>query len=280
MNQTSSKLQKTNPVKYEITRKDFWNILFRSLPLDASWNYERQQHLAWSYTMCYVTRKLYVDKDDISRALNRHLEFMAITPHISPLLYGIVTSMEIENAYNPDFDETSIVAVKSSLMGPLAGIGDSFFWGTLKTIAAGISISLAQQGNAIAPLLFILIINVPALFSRYYGLKYGLEYGAKLFSDSRSKKLFGEITKAATTMGLMVVGAMVASMVSFELGIAINVGEESILLQSFIDDIMPNLLPTIIFVSIYFAIEKGFKAQNLVIILFVLGILLSFLGIV
>lgn len=280
MNKTNFSTNEVNNSRYEITKTDFRKILLRSLPLDASWNYERQQHLAWSYTMCYVTRKLYDDKDDIKRALHRHLEFMAITPHLSPLLYGIVTSMEIENAQNPDFDETSISAVKSSLMGPLAGIGDSLFWGTLKTIAAGVSISLAMQGNALAPLMFILIINVPAIFSRYFGLKYGLKYGAKLFSDAKSRTLFGDITKAATIMGLMVVGGMVASMVSFKLALGITVGDRTVLIQSFIDDIMPNLFPAVIFVVIYYAIGKGVKAQTIVLLMFILGVLLSFLKIV
>ena len=30
-------------------------------------------------------------------------------------------------------------------MGPLSGIGDSFFWGTFRVIAAGIGIELAKK---------------------------------------------------------------------------------------------------------------------------------------
>ena len=69
---------------------------------------------------------------------------MSVTPHICTILVGISAAMEEENVRNPEFDETSISAVKTSLMGPLAGIGDSFFWGTLRLIASGVGISLAQ----------------------------------------------------------------------------------------------------------------------------------------
>ena len=55
--------------------------------------------------------------------------------------------MEESNARNEDFDTSSINNVKVALMGPLAGIGDSMFWGTLRVIATGIGTSLAMQGS-------------------------------------------------------------------------------------------------------------------------------------
>lgn len=57
------------------------------------------------------------------------------TPYISTAVFGISTAMEESNARNEDFDTSSINNVKVALMGPLAGIGDSMFWGTLRVIA-------------------------------------------------------------------------------------------------------------------------------------------------
>ena len=45
-------------------------------------------------------------------------------------------------------------------MSPLAGIGDSLFWGTLRVIATGLGVSLAMQGNILGPLLFLVVFNV------------------------------------------------------------------------------------------------------------------------
>ena len=39
----------------------------------------------------------------------------------------------------------------TSLMGPLSGVGDSFFQGTVRLIAFGLGISLAQQGSVLGP---------------------------------------------------------------------------------------------------------------------------------
>ena len=44
-------------------------------------------------------------------------------------------------------------------MGPLSGIGDSFFWGILRVIA-GIGISLASTGSPLGAIVFLLLYNV------------------------------------------------------------------------------------------------------------------------
>ena len=85
----------TNSNLKKLNRKDLMSVFWRSCHQDASWNYERQQNLAAGYTMCKVIKKLYADDEEArSRALQRHLEFMAITPHLSTLLYGILAAME------------------------------------------------------------------------------------------------------------------------------------------------------------------------------------------
>jgi fructoselysine and glucoselysine-specific PTS system IID component len=73
--------------------------------------------------------------------------FFNTTPHIVTLLLGITTAMEEKNSQQKNMDATAIDNVKASLMGPLAGLGDSFFWGTLRLIATGIGTSLALKGN-------------------------------------------------------------------------------------------------------------------------------------
>ena len=60
--------------------------------------------------------------------------------------------MEEKNAEQEDFDVDTINSIKLSLMGPLAGIGDSFIWGTLRIIATGVGLSLATQGNVLGPI--------------------------------------------------------------------------------------------------------------------------------
>ena len=262
----------------KITKKDFWKVFFRSCTLDSAWNYERQQNLMYCYTMIPILKRLYTKKEDMAAALKRHLEFMSCTPHVISLLSGITGAMEEENAKDPNFDSSSISAVKTSLMGPMAGIGDSFFWGTLLTIAIGIAVSFSSQGSIIGPIAFILIINVPGFLARYYCLKSGFKYGVKFFGDLSNSGVIEKVTKAASILGLMVIGAMVATTVSISIPLEIGVGGATQTVQSYIDQIMPGLLPVCAFGIMYWLLGKNVKTTNILVCLIVLCCLGTFVG--
>lgn len=277
MNSNSSKaITKENVITKKIFRSCFW----RSLTLDSSWNYERMQNLAFAYMMCPIIRHFYKSKEDRAAALKRHMEFMSVTPHISTILVGIAGAMEEENSKSKDFDASSINAVKSSLMGPLAGIGDSFFWGTLKVIAAGVAISLASQGNIMGPILFLLIINVPHFILRYLSLKWGFKYGSKFFGDVANTKKIEKLTTAASIMGLMVIGGMTASNIYFDLPITIGSGEFAEPLQNYINQIMPAFFPALFFVIMYYLLNKKVKTTTILFSIIIVSIVLSSIGIV
>lgn len=277
MTTNSNKVTQTSSL---LTKSDFRQMFTRSCTLDSSWNYERMQNLAYAYMMAPVIRRLYKDETQRAMALERHMEFMSVTPHISTILVGVSAAMEEENATNDNFDANSINAVKTSLMGPLAGIGDSFFWGTLKLIAAGVGISLAQQGNIAGPIAFFLIINIPGFLARYYGLVIGYKYGVRLFGNIGSSDLVQRITKFASTIGLMTIGGMIASQIYFELPIMIGSGEFAEPLQGYIDQIMPSFFPLLFFGIAYYLLGKKVKTTTLLIVLMALCIVLSYFGIV
>ena len=44
------------------------------------------QNLAYAYAMAPIIRRLYKNNEEKKAALERHLEFMSVTPHISTLL--------------------------------------------------------------------------------------------------------------------------------------------------------------------------------------------------
>ena len=78
-------------------------------------------------------------------------------------------------------DESAIQAVKGSLMGPLAGIGDPLFHGTARPLLAGVSASLALVGNPIAPILFFGVMLALHLYTRKVTLDFGFRMGSTLF---------------------------------------------------------------------------------------------------
>lgn len=103
-------------------------LFWRSFALEGSFNYEKMQALGFAWAM-FPAIKLYCKTpQEQVEALKRHTAFFNITPNICTFSLGMAASMEKEYVEKKDMDPSTINAVKVSLMGPLSGIGDSFFW--------------------------------------------------------------------------------------------------------------------------------------------------------
>lgn len=264
----------------KITDKDLNRVFLRSFSMEFSWNYERQMSLAYVYAMIPVLKKLYANnKEGLIKALKRHLEFFNMTPHIVTLMLGISTAMEKENSESDDFDENSINNIKTALMGPLSGIGDSFFWGTLRLIATGIGTSLSLKGNILGPIIFLLIFNIPHLIIRYIFTKMGYKLGTEFLSRLEKAGTMKKVTYGASILGLVVIGAMTAQMVSLTTPLTIGQGEGAVVIQNILNDIMPGILPLATFGIVYYLLGKNVKPLTILLGMAVVGILGSFIGI-
>ena len=265
--------------KSVIGKKELRSIFLRSLSLEYSWNYERQQNMGYCFAMLPAIKKIYQKKEDQIAAAKRHMEFFNTTPYISTAVFGISTAMEESNARNEDFDTSSINNVKVALMGPLAGIGDSMFWGTLRVIATGIGTSLAMQGSILGPLLFWLIFNVPAFAVRYICLKFGYKFGTSFLNKIEESGMMPKLTFGAAVLGLMVIGAMIPSMITVNIAGAIGSGDAAVKVQEILDGIMPNLVPFAMTLGIYGLLQKKVKVSWILIVLMIVGIVGALLGI-
>ena len=266
-----------------VTKSDMRRVFWRSFPLQACFNYERMQNVGFCYSMLPVLERLYPDKKEMSEALERHLSFFNTTPQAVTIITGACIAMEEQNRQaelsGEHYDIESITALKAALMGPVAGIGDSFFWGTFRVIAAGVGCGLAQQGSILEAVLFLLIFNVPALLARYYGLKVGYESGAGFIDSMQKNGTIELLTKCAKILGLCVVGAMIASMVTFTTPLVISVGETSVELQSIFDQILPGILPLALTFGCYALLKKGHKTTSIMFGLIAAGIIGSLIGV-
>ena len=171
-----------NEVQNSVMTKDVFNKTFwRSFPLQGCFCYERMQNVGFAYQMLPALKELYPDGEEAKAAMKRHLAIFNTTPAIVTFITGAAIAMEEKFKKAKDVgeecDEESINAVKTALMGPLAGIGDAFFWGTLRIIGAGIGCSIAAQGSILGAILFLLIYNIPHFLVRYKGLELGYKSG-------------------------------------------------------------------------------------------------------
>jgi len=261
-----------------INARDLRRVFWRSFQMEFSWNYERQMNLAFVYALIPVLKKLYPQKAALAAALKRHLVFFNTTPHIVTLLLGITTAMEEKNSQQQEMDGTAIDNVKASLMGPLAGLGDSFFWGTLRLIATGIGTSLALQGNILGPILFLLVFNVPHILVRWLFTRWGHVLGTGVLHRVQKSGMMESLTYGASIIGLMVVGAMAASMINITIPISFGAGEAKTEVQGIIDNIMPCLLPLVSFGIVYWLLGRKVKPLTIIGGMALVGILGSWIG--
>ena len=260
--------------------KELTRVFWRSFQMEFSWNYERQMNLGYIYAIIPVLEKLYKDnKEGLKRALKRHLEFFNMTPHIVTLMLGISAAMEKENSEMEDFDENSINNIKTALMGPLSGIGDSFFWGTLRLIATGIGTSLSLQGNVLGPILFLFTFNVPHIIIRFLLVKLGYKLGIEFLSKLQKNGTMEKLTFGASILGLVVIGAMAARMIDISTPLSFVSGDSKIEVQGILNDIMPGILQLGAFGAVYYLLGKKVKPLMILLGMAIVGIIGSLIGI-
>ena len=257
-----------------ITKKDIHNLAFRSLYLQAAFNYERMQSCGFLWAQLPALKKIY--KDDaagLSEAMTDNLEFINTHPNLVGFLLGLLISME-ENHEN----RSTIKGLKVALFAPLAGIGDAIFWFTLLPVVAGICSSMAMEGNILGPVIFFLVYA--AIFiMRWFWTHLGYNLGVKAIEKISAASDI--ISKAATVLGCTVIGGLIASYVHIEVQTQIYVNEaKTVALQEdFFDMIFPNILSIgYVFLIYYFLKKKQISPVVLILVTFVLAIVLSFFG--
>ncbi len=145
----------------------------------SNYNYERLQSTAFSHSMLPVLKKLYPDKEELKQEVETHLAFFNTEPICGCVIHGITIAMEEEKANGADeISGDGMNAIKTGLMGPLAGIGDTLTQGVITPIVLAVCIGLTEGGASIAgPILFVIaqyIIMTSISFGMWTnGYKYG-----------------------------------------------------------------------------------------------------------
>jgi len=153
-------------------------VLWRSFFLQAAANYERMQNVGFAFCMSPALAKIHEGKD-FNAALTRHLEFFNTHPYMASALIGASIRMEEEIAAGTKKPQ-DVRDFKRFMMGPMAAIGDSFFWMSLRPFAAAWAIMGALSGIYWAPIGFLILFNLCHLSLRVYGLFAGYRDGEKV----------------------------------------------------------------------------------------------------
>jgi len=221
------------------------------------------------------------DPDTKNQIFVRHVnEFFNSHQVFEGMIAGIVFAMEKQRAETGGgITVESISSVKASLMGPLAGIGDSFFFNAHRVIVAGVAIGLAAGGNFLGPLFFLLAYGGVLLVVKYFAVKYGYVYGTELISSAYEKGIIPLVSEATTVLGGMMIGALIASNVKVAVALAPTVNGATIVLQEVLDSVAVGVLSLALWWVVFRALQKGWKPVQLIFTIMGACVLLTFFGI-
>lgn len=257
----------------QLDKKTLNKMVWRSVYLQASFNYERMQAGGWLYSILPGLEKIHTDKKDLSASMAHNLEFFNTHPFLVNFVMGIVLSLEQNKT-----DIQTIRAVRVAAMGPLGGIGDALFWFTLVPITAGITANMAIAGNIAAPFIFLLIFNAVQFGLRYFLMHWSYRKGTDAISIMTANAK--EFTRAASILGIFVVGALTSAMGATSVNIVIPNGESKINIQSILDGILPSMLPLGLTLLLFYLMQKHkWTPIRCILLLLCLGILGSGIGI-
>lgn len=262
----------------KLTPSDIRGVFMRSNIFQGSWNFERMQALGFCYCMVPAIKRLYPENNDERRqAIKRHLEFFNTHPYVAAPILGVTLAMEEQRSNGAPIDDAAINGLKVGLMGPLAGVGDPIFWGTVRPVFAALGAGIAMSGSLLGPLLFFVLFNIVRLLTLYYGVSYGYRKGVDIVKDMGGGFL-QKLTEGASILGLFVMGALVNKWTHVDIPLVVStITDQSgvvhvTTVQTILDQLMPGVVPLLLTFGCMWLLRKKVNALWIIMGFFVLGI--------
>lgn len=245
---------------------------------ETCYNYERLQALGTANAMVPIIRKLYPPEQQ-AEELKKYMVFFNTEPSwMGTCVHGIAASMEERRANDGTVTPEEINSVRTGLMGPMAGIGDTVSQGIAYPILAGLACQLAIAGNFLGPILFEVLYKVLMIGLGFSSYMMGYKQGKLAVLRFLKAGTLNRITEVFSIVGLMVVGNMAASRVTIRTPVSFNVGEVGFVLQDVFDSLLPGLLPLSITLLVWWLVARRVNPSWIIAIIFVVGIVFSLLG--
>ncbi|BCJ30861.1 PTS system mannose/fructose/sorbose family transporter subunit IID [Actinocatenispora sera] len=261
------------------TRREIRRLTFRGLLVQAGFNYERYQNLGFWWMMRPLLDKLYPGKAERAAAYQRHLVYFNTHPWLIGPIAGVTAVMERQRANRAEnIDDETISSVKIGLMAPLAGIGDSLVFGTLRPILGAVCAAMAVTGNVAGALIFFFGLLAIQFGIRFWTTSAGYHTGVRFF-DRISPETIDRIRRGATMVGLAVAGGLVATLLKVQTPWTYTNGHQKIKLQDQLDAVLPAMLPLAVTLLVFVLLRRRVSPVWVLLGTLVVGLVLGYFGV-
>jgi PTS system mannose-specific IID component len=257
----------------------------------ANYNYERLQGTGFAHAMTPIIKRLYTTEDEIRAALKRHLVFFNTEPNFGNVVHGTVIAMEEQRANGAAIDDDAINSVKSGLMGPMAGIGDTLSQSTITPILLALGIGIAggtasgaavptlagATGNPLGAVIYMVLVSIVIVAIGYTAWMQGYHRGRSFVTEILKSGTIDRVLVGAGVLGNMVLGALAATFVVVNLAPTVTIAGAQLNLQAaIIDPLFPGALALGLVVMTWWLLRRRVNPLALLAIYLVVSILAAY----
>lgn len=205
-----------------LSRRTRAQVFLRGLFLQAGYNPEGQQSLGLTYALLPGIKALYQDPHVRAEAIRRYLSTTFNThPYLASAILGGILHHE-ERISKGNADPSIAERFKSTLQGPLAAIGDGFFWLSLAPATGAVCAAASFAISGWAAVLYLVLFNVVHLTARAQFFAWGCALGDQMLAK------FASANFAPWGGRLRTVAAFFAGAVALQAGITFGQREAPI----------------------------------------------------
>ncbi len=166
-----------------LPRRDLVRIYFRSFLIQGLWTIQRAQNLGYIYSLWPAFRRFHPKREDRARSASSHAGYFSTHPYTSGVLLGVVAGLEEDRSEGRGPSTETILAARSAMSGPLAALGETFFWGTWLPFALVVTLFLGRLGPGWmmgSAAVFLVLFNTLHLGVRAVGLWLGYRWKSEV----------------------------------------------------------------------------------------------------
>lgn len=267
------------PKERQLTKRDLNKSYLYWISLSqATYSWERMMGPAMAGTMIPIMDRLYPPNGefDVERKemMKRHMEFYNTEAWLTgPPVLSVFISMEEEKASGVPIKSEDISGMKTGLMGPMAGVGDTLRQATLIPIIGSIAISMGTSGNFLGPIFYMVATLLINYGISYFGFHAMYKKGKEGINDIFESGLLEKFMTMATAVGAVTIGGLAANTVKVSSSLVFTFGGNDIVIQEILDSIIQGILPlAATFLTLYLLVKRNWGSTKILITLIVIAL--------
>jgi len=251
---------------------------------NAGYSWIRLMGNSFAQMLVPVVHDLYPDdKEARNEVIARSMEFYNTEPNLGAVVSGITISMEEQIANGEEgITGDDVLALRTALMGPLAGVGDTLL-ATFNSIFLALSVDMTLNGQYILGPLMYLILRLGTIWALgKFSFYYGYRKGGEAVMEAISSGIFDKVINMANVVACGVMGALMCQYVKVKTPVSFTskAGVSFNLQTELFDALMPSVLPLIFTLFCLWLISKKKVSVNkLLVVIIVIAAIGGFLGI-